>query len=128
MRPTLIGHDVTVLRDVIPEMVKRVRQISAKYNLVMPVLARAGDGNLHVPILVDERDAEEMERAERATDDLFRATLELGGSITGEHGIGQSHRHHLPWQIGEGGMMVMRAIKRALDPNNILNPGLRFGG
>jgi len=127
MRPTLLGHDVTVLRDVIPEMVKRVRQISAKYNLVMPVLAHAGDGNLHVPMLIDERDAEEMERAERATDDLFRATIELGGSITGEHGIGQAHRHHLPCQVGEGGMMVMKAIKRALDPNNVLNPGLRFG-
>jgi len=127
MRPTLIGTDITVLRDVIPEMIKRVRQISAKYNLVVPVLAHAGDGNLHPAILTDERDTEEMERAERALDELFRATIELGGTITGEHGIGQLHRRHLPWQIGDNGIMAMRAIKRALDPNNILNPGLRFG-
>jgi glycolate oxidase len=127
VRPTLLGHDVTVLRDVIPELVKRIRQIGAKYNLVIPVLAHAGDGNLHAAIMVDERNHEEMERAERADEELYRAAIELGGTITGEHGIGQAHRRFLPWQIGEAGMMAMKAIKRALDPNNVLNPGLRFG-
>jgi glycolate oxidase len=127
LRPTIIGEDCTVLRDKIPEMVRTIREIALKYDVIIAVLGHAGDGNLHATLLTDERDKKEMERVEQAIDEILTATLALGGTLTGEHGIGRVKRKFLPLQMGEGGMMAMKAIKRALDPNNILNPGLRLG-
>lgn len=124
VRPTIIGEDCTVPRDKIPDMVKIIRDIAAKYDIIIAVLGHAGDGNLHATILTDERDREEMARVEKAAEEIFAATLALDGTLTGEHGIGLVKKKYLPLELGEGGMMAMRAIKRALDPNNILNPEL----
>ncbi|HWQ62282.1 MAG TPA: FAD-linked oxidase C-terminal domain-containing protein [Negativicutes bacterium] len=124
VRPTIIGEDCTVPRDRIPEMVRIIRAVAEKYDIIIAVLGHAGDGNLHATILTDERDRDEMARVEKAAEEIFAATLAMDGTLTGEHGIGLVKKKYLPLEIGEGGMMAMRAIKRALDPNNILNPEL----
>jgi glycolate oxidase len=127
VKPTIIGEDCTVQRDKVPQMVRQIRAIAEKHKVIIAVLGHAGDGNLHATLLADERDKNEMERIERAIDEILTSTLEMGGTLTGEHGIGRVKRKFLPMQLGEGGMKAMRAIKLALDPNNILNPGLGFG-
>ncbi|MEE9564556.1 MAG: FAD-linked oxidase C-terminal domain-containing protein, partial [Candidatus Hydrothermarchaeaceae archaeon] len=86
----------------------------------------AGDGNLHPTILTDERDAEEMERVEKAIEEIFKKTLSLGGTLTGEHGIGISKSRFLKLEIDSEAFEIMKGIKKTLDPNDILNPGKIF--
>ncbi|ATW27487.1 FAD-binding oxidoreductase [Candidatus Formimonas warabiya] len=125
--PTIISEDVTVPRDKIPEAVRRVRKIAETFQLTIAIIAHAGDGNFHASILTDEKNSTEMARIQQALPELFKAALELGGTITGEHGVGLTKAPYLPWETGAGGMHVMKAIKDALDPKNILNPGKMFG-
>ncbi|MDR3539601.1 MAG: FAD-linked oxidase C-terminal domain-containing protein [Desulfosporosinus sp.] len=127
VRPTIIGEDATVPRSCIPAAVRRIQEIAAKYNIIIAILGHAGDGNLHATILTDETDPEEMTRVEQAIDEIFVATVELGGSLSGEHGIGRAKSKFITLQIGEVGLEVQHRIKQALDPNNILNPGVMFG-
>jgi glycolate oxidase len=122
LRPTAIAEDCTVPIGKLVPMFREVEKIAKKYNLLIPVLAHAGDGNLHPQILTDIRNKEEMERVEKAIEEISEKALELGGTLTGEHGIGIAKREILPHEIGEVGMEVTRAIKRALDPDNLLNP------
>jgi len=126
VRPTTILEDATVPRSKIPQMVAGVRAISQKYRLPIGVFGHAGDGNLHPTIQTDQRDAEEMARVEKAIDEIFALALSLKGTITGEHGVGTVKARYLKDEYGEAGVGAMRAIKRALDPNNILNPGKIF--
>lgn len=126
LKPTKISEDATVPRSKIPEMVKRLREIASKYNLHIPVFGHAGDGNLHPNILADKNNKEEMERVQKAVDEIFQAALELRGTLSGEHGIGIMKKPYLQWELGEVGIEYLRAIKRAVDPNNILNPGKVF--
>ena len=125
--PTIIGEDATVPRDKIPQAVKDIRAIAKKYNIIIAVLGHAGDGNLHATLLADERDAEQMERVEQAAGEIFKSTLALGGTLTGEHGIGRVKSRYLVLETGEAGLALMKAIKRTFDPNNILNPGQFLG-
>ncbi|MEW6622557.1 MAG: FAD-linked oxidase C-terminal domain-containing protein [Bacillota bacterium] len=127
VKPTIIGEDCTVPRDKIPETVQRVREISQKFNIIIAVLGHAGDGNLHATILTDERDKEEMERVDKAIGEIFHATLEVGGTLTGEHGIGRLKSKYLAMETGKEGLNLMKAIKKTLDPNNILNPSQMLG-
>jgi glycolate oxidase len=127
VKPTIIGEDATVPRSSIPIAVKRIQEIAAKYNIVIAILGHAGDGNLHATILTDEMDREEAVRVEKAIDEIFVMTVELGGSLSGEHGIGRAKSKFITLQTGEIGLEVQRRIKFALDPNNILNPGVMFG-
>jgi glycolate dehydrogenase FAD-linked subunit len=126
IRPTTILEDATVPRSRIPDMVKGVSAIAKKYNVTIGNFGHAGDGNLHPTILTDERDKEEMERVEKAIEEIFDLALELGGTISGEHGIGSTKARFLPKEVGESGMKLMKSIKDALDPNGILNPGKMF--
>jgi glycolate oxidase len=126
LKPTKISEDATVPRSKIPEMVKCLREISAKYRLHLPVFGHAGDGNLHPNILADKNDQEEMERVEKAVGEIFKAALDLGGTLSGEHGIGVMKKPYLEWELGEAGLNYLKAIKKAVDPNNILNPGKIF--
>jgi glycolate oxidase len=87
----------------------------------------AGDGNLHPTIVTDLRNAEEMQRVYKAMEEIFLTALNLGGTLSGEHGIGLGKLKYMQNQFGEIGMSVMRSIKQALDPNNILNPGKLLG-
>lgn len=125
-RPTTILEDVTVPRSHIPDMVKRIREISSRYRVEMAIFGHAGDGNLHPTGMTDARDEEELGRVEKAFAEIYQAALEMGGTITGEHGIGTKKRRFLPALAGTVGMQTMTSIKKALDPNNILNPGKIF--
>lgn len=126
VRPTTVLEDATVPRSHLPEMVSEIRRIADKYRLQIGTFGHAGDGNLHPTILTDERDADEMSRVQEAVEELFASALKLGGSVTGEHGIGLAKKKFLPSQIGETGILTMQKIKKALDPNNLLNPGKQF--
>ncbi len=126
VRPTTVLEDATVPRSALAEMVTEVNAIAARYSLTIGTFGHAGDGNLHPTILTDERDADEMGRVEQAVGEIFQAALRLGGTVSGEHGIGFSKAHFLPMEMGPGAMGMMRAIKTALDPKGILNPGKMF--
>jgi glycolate oxidase len=125
-RPTTVLEDATVPRSHLPEMVAEVRRIAQKYDLRIGTFGHAGDGNLHPTILTDERDQEEMARVHQAVDEIFAAALKLGGSVTGEHGVGLAKSRFLKHQIGQSGVDVMLRIKQALDPGCLLNPGKQF--
>jgi len=122
-RPTTILEDVTVPLPKLAEMIAIVQQLAVDFAVTIGTFGHAGDGNLHPTLLTDERDAEEMERVQRAIDGLMDAAISLGGTVSGEHGIGFAKAPFLEREIGPGSLEVMRRIKRALDPNNILNPG-----
>jgi glycolate oxidase len=124
---TILAEDITVPRDKIPDAIRNSRAILEKYNLRSCVLAHAGDGNLHVNILTDEKNSEEIACVNKALPELFQAALDLGGTITGEHGVGLSKAAFLPMEAGVDGMHIMKGIKNVFDPKNILNPGKMFG-
>jgi len=123
VKPTTLLEDATVPRSRIPEMIAGVREIARKYRLQIGIFGHAGDGNLHPTIQTDERDREEMQRVQLASDEIFALALSLDGTITGEHGVGLVKAKYLKDEFGEEGVAAMRAIKRALDPNGVLNPG-----
>lgn len=123
LSPTTILEDATVPRSKITDMLLAIQDIGRRHNLTIGTFGHAGDGNLHPTILTDARDREEMERVHRAVDEIFKAALALGGTLSGEHGIGMAKARYLPWEIGEKGVQVLRKIKEALDPECILNPG-----
>jgi len=123
LKPTTVLEDATVPRSKITEMLLAVEDIGRRYNLTIGTFGHAGDGNLHPTILADVRDAEEMERVRIAVEEIFRAALALGGTLTGEHGIGLAKKKFLPWEVGEAGMRALKGIKLAFDPGNLFNPG-----
>lgn len=125
-RPTTYLEDATVPRSKVAEMVRAINDITKKYHLSICTFGHAGDGNLHPTVLTDARDKEEMARVEKAFAEIFAKAIELGGTITGEHGVGAMKAPYLEWKIGKTGLAAMRAIKQALDPNGILNPGKLF--
>jgi len=120
---TVYTEDATVPRSRVPDIVRRIQEIAKKYDVRMPILGHTGDGNMHPVIMADERDEAGMKRVHAAIDEIFRATLDMGGTLSGEHGIGKIKQKYMKWEFGEEGLTVMRSIKMALDPNNILNPG-----
>ncbi|HXG26787.1 MAG TPA: FAD-linked oxidase C-terminal domain-containing protein [Candidatus Binatia bacterium] len=120
---TVRMEDVGVPRSKVPELLAAIERIAAAHGVRCATFGHAGDGNLH-PNLVFSRDDPDAERLTHAVrDEIFRAALDLGGTVTAEHGIGAARREWLPVQRGEGAVEAMRAIKRALDPLGILNPG-----
>jgi glycolate oxidase len=126
LRPTTILEDATVPRSKIADMVLRINEIALKYGVTIATFGHAGDGNLHPTATTDARDHEEIHRVELAFAEIFEAAIELGGTITGEHGVGLVKAPYLEWKVGTAGMEVMRGIKMAFDPNNLLNPGKVF--
>jgi glycolate oxidase len=116
-------EDVGVPRSRVPDMLRAVERIAAKHDVRIGTFGHAGDGNLHPDLVLDRGDprAEAITKAVQA--DLYRAALDLGGTVTGEHGIGSARREWLEEQRGPDAVRVMRAIKAALDPQGLLNPG-----
>jgi glycolate oxidase len=126
LAPTTILEDATVPRSELAKMIRFVAETAKKYNLRVGTFGHMGDGNLHPTFLTDERNKEEMHRVEEAFKEIFDEAIRLGGTITGEHGIGVAKKSFLPKFAGDAQMRVMRELRRALDPNGILNPGKMF--
>jgi glycolate oxidase len=124
--PTTILEDATVPRSELAQMVEHIQQIAEKYRLKVGTFGHMGDGNLHPTFLTNEKDTEEMHRVELAMKEIFDRALALGGTITGEHGVGLAKKPFLKDAVGELNLEVMKQIKRAFDPNGILNPGKIF--
>ena len=127
LRPTTFVEDATVPRDKVPDMIRAINNIAQKYNVTIGTFGHAGDGNMHPTLVCDIRNDEEMERVYKAMDEIFAAAIAMGGTLSGEHGIGLGKLKYMQDQFGEVGMQTMRAIKKALDPNSILNPGKLVG-
>lgn len=125
-KPTKISEDATVPRSKIPEMFERLMKIKEKYKVDLVVFGHAGDGNLHPNIIADKRDHEEMRRVEKAVEEIFQAAVDLGGTLSGEHGIGTLKAPFMEMELGELGLDLMKRIKTSWDPNNVLNPGKIF--
>ncbi len=106
-------------------MIQAVKEIAEKYRLNMVVFGHAGDGNLHPNIMTDKRNKEEMERVSQAIDELFARALALGGTLSGEHGIGFMKAYVLQ-ELGRDGYLAQKSVKDALDPQGFLNPGKIF--
>jgi len=126
LAPTKISEDATVPRSRVPELVRAVGEIARRHGVRMVVFGHAGDGNLHPNVLTNRDDLAEMERAEAAIGDLFASALALGGTLSGEHGIGCMKAPWLERELGEAGMALGRSVKEALDPAGLLNPGKMF--
>ncbi len=125
-RPNKLGEDVSIPRTAIPAMVRAVREIAARYQVSIPVFGHIGDGNLHPNLLCDRRNREEMARVRLAAAEIFEAAIALGGTLSGEHGIGLLKKEFMERDLGAAQVAAMRRIKAALDPNLILNPGKIF--
>lgn len=126
VRPTTILEDITVPRSALAEMVSFIAATATRYGLMVGTFGHMGDGNLHPTFLTDERDEEEMQRVHLALEAIVEKTLSLGGTITGEHGVGLAKKPWLKQQLGDASYELMRTVKRALDPHNRLNPGKIF--
>lgn len=126
LKPGKINEDVTVPRTQIPALIRAIQRLAEKHDLCIVCFGHAGDGNIHTNIMLDRDDEDELRRSEKAVEELFRIVLELGGTLSGEHGIGITKSPFLQWEIGSEGYQTMQRIKSALDPLNILNPGKMF--
>ena len=126
LNPTKINEDVTVPRSKVANLLRQMEAISKKHNLIIVNFGHAGDGNIHVNVLIDPRKPGEEERAHVAVKEIFEAALGLGGTLSGEHGIGITKAPYLAMELGDMGVEVMKRIKKSFDPNNILNPGKIF--
>ena len=116
-------EDASVPRPRLPEMVERIEAIAARHDLLIGTFGHAGDGNLHPTCVLDGDDDQAIERTYRAFGDIFAAAIELGGTITGEHGVGAAKLPFLQDRLGSDQMALLRRIKTAFDPAGILNPG-----
>ena len=123
LAPNMLVEDITVPRSAIPEAVRRLRAISEQYGLTVSIFGHAGDGNLHPNILFDKRDPDQWATVQQMAAAIFALALELGGTLSGEHGIGLLKKAYLADALGEVSVDVQRRIKDALDPAGILNPG-----
>jgi len=124
--PTVILEDVTVPRSRLANMVAEIQRIAADHDVTIGTFGHMGDGNLHPTFLTDEKNTAEMVRVEAAMNEIFQATIDMEGTITGEHGVGLAKKPFLPAAVGPVAMEVMRRLKQDFDPAGILNPGKIF--
>jgi glycolate oxidase len=123
LKPTVVLEDATVPRSQIPAMIRAIEEISRRFDLTIGTFGHAGDGNLHPTILTDRRDKEEWARVESAVEAIFDHAIGLGGTLSGEHGIGLAKSRFMEKETSRATIVYSRRIKLALDPKNILNPG-----
>ncbi len=126
LKPTKINEDIVVPRSRIPQMLTILKRLSEETGITVVNFGHAGDGNIHVNIMVDKGNEEEYGKALKLVKDIFRATLELGGTISGEHGVGLTKAAYVPMEIPPEELDLMKKIKSVFDPKNILNPGKIF--
>ena len=118
-----INEDITVPRSELPRLLKEIEKVSQKYNVKIPCFGHTGDGNVHTNVMVDGNDPRQLETGHDAIVEIFKITVEMGGTLSGEHGIGLSKAPFMNIAFSEEEINLFRAIKHAFDPNNILNPG-----
>ncbi|MEK7803911.1 MAG: FAD-linked oxidase C-terminal domain-containing protein [Deltaproteobacteria bacterium] len=126
LKPNKINEDIVVPRSKIPDAIIGVREIAKKYNLTNANFGHAGDGNIHVNIMIDKSLKDELNRAEEAVKEIFELVISLGGTISGEHGIGTTKMPYIKMELSQSAIDVMKKIKQVLDPKGILNPGKIF--
>lgn len=119
----LAVEDLAVPMSKVPEMLRFIADLAKKYNLPIPTVGHAGDGNLHPVISYDGTDSDQVKRVEKASAELFEKVVSLGGTLTGEHGIGLAKAPYMSLEHDPVSMDVMRSMKKLFDPNNVLNPG-----
>lgn len=124
--PKKINEDVAVPVSRLPELLGGIEALAARYQIANVNFGHAGNGNIHVNLLVNPDDPEEMKRAEACLDEVFSLVLSLDGTLSGEHGVGMAKRPFVPREIDATTIGVMKAVKQAFDPHNILNPGKLF--
>ncbi len=121
-----MNEDVAVPPSQLPELVRGIKKLSTDYNVQINTFGHAGDGNLHVNFMTDSRDKAKMHRVEQGVEKLFDLTLKLGGTLSGEHGIGTTKAKFMEKEVGKSGIEFMKKVKRAFDPDGIINPGKIF--
>jgi glycolate oxidase len=121
-----INEDVVVPRSRVPELVARIEEIGRRHDTFVANFGHAGDGNIHVNFVVDRSNADEVARARRCVAETFELSVELGGTISGEHGIGYVKAPYMDYAIDRPTLEIMKGIKKVFDPNGILNPGKMF--
>jgi glycolate oxidase len=126
LKPTKLNEDVVVPRSRVPDLLDRVAEIAARRDLLIPCFGHAGDGNIHVNIMLDPSDPDEVSRGRAAVEEVLRAAVDLGGTISGEHGIGYAKAPFLHFALTQETIEMMRRVKETFDPNGILNPGKMF--
>ena len=124
--PDKINEDIVVPRDRIPDMVRKINTIRESTGLPMATFGHAGDGNIHFNLMIDKKNKKALEEAEAIIGTLFDYTLELGGSISGEHGVGITKAPYIDREVGQTELALMKKIKAVFDPKGILNPGKIF--
>lgn len=117
-----LNEDVTVPRSALPELLEKFYAIADKYNVKIPCFGHTGDGNVHTNVMVDGKDPEQVKIAYQAIEEVFQATIDLGGTLSGEHGIGLAKAPYMHMAFTDEEMNLFKSIKAAFDPNNILNP------
>ncbi|ABL00847.1 FAD-binding oxidoreductase [Pelobacter propionicus] len=126
VNPDKFNEDIVVPRSRVPDVIRRIEAIRQRHDIPIVNFGHAGDGNIHVNIMVDKKIAGMEEKAHQAIREVFQAALELGGTMSGEHGVGLSKAPFIELELTPDQIAAMKAIKQALDPNNILNPGKMF--
>jgi glycolate oxidase len=126
IKPTKINEDIVVPRNKVTAMLKYLRKLSEENNIKIVNFGHAGDGNIHVNIMVDKADEEEYRKGLSLVEKVFRETISLGGTISGEHGIGLTKSRYIGMELSKKELEIMEAIKKVFDPKNILNPGKIF--
>jgi glycolate oxidase len=123
LRPNNVSEDVTVPISRVPELLTGISAIVSRHDLPFVVFGHAGDGNLHPKIMYDQANPREVDHVRQAVDEVFKLTCDLGGTITGEHGVGLAKSPFMAWEHDPVALNKMRSLKKLFDPNNILNPG-----
>jgi glycolate dehydrogenase FAD-linked subunit len=126
VNPNKYNEDIVVPRSRVPDVIRRIETIQQKYDIPIVNFGHAGDGNIHVNVMIDKEIPGMEEKAHEAIREVFQAALDLGGTMSGEHGVGLAKQPFIHLELKPEQVAAMQAIKRALDPNNILNPGKMF--
>ena len=124
--PNVMSEDIVVSKDKFPVMIEKIQEISKKYNLKTALLAHAGDGNIHPHFIINLEDKDETERFLKAKDEMFLTAIRMGGTLSGEHGIGLEKKKYLPEFLGEDNLKIQKELKKLFDKNGIMNSGKIF--
>ncbi len=117
-----INEDITVPRSKLPALLEKINEVSKKYDVLIPCFGHTGDGNVHTNVMVNKDNEDEVKKGYAAIEEIFKITVDLGGTLSGEHGIGISKAPYMKLAFSDTEMKLFKAIKKAFDPNNILNP------